>query len=138
MAKVRFLTRRFLKATLWLIGLSIAGYVVLISFFILSPSIRNYATQTTFDSVRWKASLNKRDPIRQRMISSLNANHNLIGKTQDQIEQLLGKPPVTRYFKEYDYVYWLGPEQSLFGIDSEWLCLKFENGKVIKADRLTD
>lgn len=89
MAKVRSLPRRLLKAVLWLFGLSIAGYIVLISFFIFGPSIRGYATKTTFDSIQWKASLDKRDHIRQRMVSSLKANHNLIGKTKEQIEQLL-------------------------------------------------
>jgi outer membrane protein assembly factor BamE (lipoprotein component of BamABCDE complex) len=72
------------------------------------------------------------------MVSSLKANHALLGQTKEQIERLLGTPPATGYFKEYDYVYWLGPERSVFGIDSEWLCLKFENGKVIKAEILTD
>lgn len=138
MAKVRSLSKRLLKATLWLIGLAIAGYIVLVGFFLLGPSVRNYATQTTFDSAQWKASLDKRDPIRQRMVSSLKANHKLIGQTQEEIEKLLGIPPATGYFKDYDYVYWLGPERGAFGIDSEWLCLKFENGKVNRADMLTD
>lgn len=138
MVEVRVLSKRFLKITLWLIGLVVVGYIVLIGFFMFGPNIQNYATQTTFDSVRWKASLNKSDPIRQRMVSSLKANHALLGQTKEQIERLLGTPPATGYFKEYDYVYWLGPERSVFGIDSEWLCLKFENGKVIKAEILTD
>lgn len=138
MVQVRALSKRFFKITLWLIGLVVVGYIVLIGFLMFGPSLQNYAAQTPFDSVQWKATLNKNDPIRQRMVSSLKATHILYGQTKEQIDWLLGTPPATGYFKEYDYVYWLGPERSVLGIDSEWLCLKFENGRVIKADLLTD
>ena len=37
---------------------------------------------------------------------------------------LLGEPPKTEYFKEFDLVYYLGPERGFTGIDSEWLVLK--------------
>jgi hypothetical protein len=37
---------------------------------------------------------------------------------------LLGEPPKTEYFKEFDLVYYLGPERGFMGIDSEWLVLK--------------
>lgn len=138
MAEINPLTRRILKVAIWPIGLLFVGYLVLIGFFMFGPTIYSYATQTAFDSVRWKASLESNEPIKQQMVSSLQANHSLIGQSKEQVNRLLGTPPATNYFKEYEYVYWLGPERSFLGIDSEWLCLKFENGKVVKVDILTD
>ena len=138
MAQIKTVAKRILKIGLWLFALSITGCMILICSFLLWSPIRSYVNQTTFDTVQWKAALDRNDPVKQRMLSSLTTNHRLIGKTKNEIDQLLGKPPTTGYFKEYDYVYWLGPERSLFGIDSEWLCLKFENDKVVAVKVLTD
>jgi hypothetical protein len=54
------------------------------------------------------------------------------------LEALLGVPPPTPYFREYDYVYWLGPERGLFSIDSEWLVVKLQNDVVVAAEVVTD
>ena len=44
---------------------------------------------------------------------------------------MLGSPKDHGYFKEYDLVYWLGPERGFLRIDSEWLAISFgEDGKV--------
>jgi hypothetical protein len=138
MAQVRPIVRRLLKAALYLVGLIVVALVVLVSCLVLWKPVTSYVNQTPFDSAQWKASLEKRDPLRQRMVSSLVAKHHLLGQTKTQVDQLLGTPPTTGYFKDYDLVYWLGPERSLFGIDSEWLCLKLQNGKVSQVDILTD
>lgn len=67
------------------------------------------------------------------MVDDLLRRYKLVGMTRTEIEQLLGKPPSTQYFPSYDYVYWLGPERGFISIDSEWLCVKFKNDKVIEA-----
>lgn len=72
------------------------------------------------------------------MVDDLLSKHNLVGLSTKEVEVLLGKPPKTGYFKDYDYVYWLGPERSTFSIDSEWLGIKFQNGVVVKVDLLSD
>ena len=56
----------------------------------------------------------------------------IVEKLQVEIDQILGKPPKTNYFNEYDYIYWLGPERGFFGIDSEWLVIKFRNSIEVK------
>lgn len=102
MAEINPLARRILKVALWSISLLVVGYLVLIGFFMFGPTIYSYATQTGFDSVRWKASLESNEPIKQQMVSSLYANHSLIGQSKEQVNQLLGTPPATNYFKEYE------------------------------------
>ena len=41
-------------------------------------------------------------------------------------------------FREYDYVYWLGPERGAISIDSEWSVLKLDTGSVVQAEHVTD
>lgn len=49
----------------------------------------------------------------------------LFGKTKDDIVAMLGDPPETGYFHDWDLVYWLGQERGFIGIDSEWLVVRF-------------
>ena len=45
------------------------------------------------------------------------------GLSRDSVERLLGPRDSTDYFREWDLVYWLGPERGFLRIDSEWLVL---------------
>lgn len=128
----------FLKIGLWVIGAGILIYVLLISFLLFAPKLKSYVNQTAFDSAQWKAHLADRDSSKQKMVDDLLSKHELTRMTKAHIDELLGIPAQTNYFKDYDYVYWLGPERSAFGIDSEWLAIKFENGVVVKADIVRD
>ncbi|AKU11267.1 hypothetical protein AzCIB_1362 [Azoarcus sp. CIB] len=47
----------------------------------------------------------------------------LKGLTTAQVTEMLGDPGNHGYFKDYDLVYWLGPERMSVGIDSEWLAI---------------
>lgn len=93
----------------------------------LVDSAREYWSREPFVSERWKASADsdQAHPLRIRMVDDLLRKHRLIGQTRSEIEQLLGVPPQTPYFHNYDLVYWLGPERGLMSIDSEWLCIRF-------------
>ena len=52
---------------------------------------------------------------------------------------VLGEPTRTDYFKEFDFVYWLGPERGLISVDSEWLVIKLDpSGRVSQAQVVTD
>ena len=95
---------------------------------------------SAFDSFIWKNEKLAQSPDypRIRMVDDLLARYPLVGMFKGQIDELLGVPPQTEYFKNYDYVYWLGPERGFMGIDSEWLCIKFEVGKVQEFRILTD
>lgn len=127
-----------LKIILGLIGAAILTYLALISFLLFAPKLKSYVNQITFDSKQWQIHLADRDTIKQKMVNDLLSKHQLIGMTQTKIDEILGKPPQTEYFKDYDYVYWLGPERSALSIDSEWLGIKFEKGIVVRVDILRD
>jgi hypothetical protein len=61
------------------------------------------------------------------------------GKTRAEVEALLGPDSKSDYFREYDLVYWLGAERGYFGIDSEWLVIKFaSDGQVADVRLVTD
>jgi hypothetical protein len=101
--------------------------------------IKDYATREPFDAATWRAeNTHAATGIRVHMVDDLLRKHSLVGMTRAQIDELLGVPPPSNYFREYDYVYWLGQERGAFGIDSEWLVLKLENGRVSKANVVTD
>lgn len=103
----------------------VAGHALLILLILFGPMIGDYSQRTPFDSDRWKIAVNEQKPVRLRMVDDLRRRHKLEGMSRQDIEQLLGKPPQTNYFREYEYVYWLGPERGFISIDSEWLCIKF-------------
>jgi outer membrane protein assembly factor BamE (lipoprotein component of BamABCDE complex) len=71
--------------------------------------------------------------VRLRMADRLIARQMLLGKTRGQVVEMLGEPTSTAYFRDWDMVYWLGPERGFFRIDSEWLVLKLgANGRVVE------
>ena len=93
--------------------------------------------QTRFDSNVWK-SMPSNDPGRLAMVDDLLAKYRLVGMTQSEIDGMLGIPPQTPYFQDYDYVYWLGPERGVISIDSEWLCIAFDKGVAVEARLMRD
>ena len=61
------------------------------------------------------------------------------GRSRGEIVALLGEPTTTDYFKDYDLVYWLGPERGLISIDSEWLVIRLDSlGRVSDFRLVTD
>jgi hypothetical protein len=103
-------------------------------------SYEDYSQRVSFDSATWKdeASQSQDNPVRLRMVNDLLRRHRLVGITRAEVDELLGVPPQTGYFRKYDYVYWLGPERGFMSIDSEWLVLKFDHDKVIEARLVRD
>lgn len=120
-------------------GSQILGLGAILALLFGAPVVRDYASRTSFESDSWKAE-NRRgaEGIRVRMVDDLLRSHTLIGMQRAQLEALLGVPPSTPYFREYDYVYWLGPERGLFSIDSEWLVVTLQNDVVVTARVVTD
>jgi hypothetical protein len=123
----------------YVLGIALT-YITLTAILFGRPIIKDYANRKPFDSKIWKASLvgNFHPDTRLRMVDDLFKKHNLIGMSKNDIDNLLGIPPNTSYFKNYDYVYRLGIERGIIPIDSEWLAIEFENGKVIKANIVRD
>ena len=52
---------------------------------------------------------------------------------------MLGEPPTTEYFTDWNLVYNLGAERGFLSIDSEWLVLRTDqSGVVIQAAIVRD
>src|SRR5258708_4993529 len=86
-----------------------------------------------FDAPLWG---NSQTPasVRLRMADDLVDNNKLLGLTRQEVVARLGQPPKTEYFKEFDMVYYLGPERGFISIDSEWLVLKIgPDSRVVRA-----
>jgi hypothetical protein len=82
-----------------------------------------------FESAKWKnKSLEESGhPIRIQMIDDLMKSRVLDGMSKAQVLHLLGEADNEGYFKDWDMVYWLGPERSPISIDSEWLVIRFDS-----------
>lgn len=130
--------KKLLRAPLYFLGLVLTYCAMLSYILIIAPSFQNYSERVSFDSTTWKRGENLKNPVRIHMIDDLLRSRALVGLNKTQINNLLGTPSVTSYFKEYDYVYWLGPERGPFSIDSEWLGIKFKDGVVSEATILID
>ena len=73
------------------------------------------------------------------MIEPLIMSGRLDGVTQPEVIALLGPSDDTNYFKEWDFVYWLGPERSFMSLDSEWLVIKIgPTGRVVEYRVVSD
>ena len=94
-----------------------------------------------FDPAVWLAGelAKEDDPPRLRMADGLVETRALLGKSRAEVEAMLGSPTETSKFRNYDLVYWLGPERGLMRIDSEWLALRLDSGaRVATAEIVRD
>lgn len=63
----------------------------------------------------------------------------LLGKPRAEVLALFGPPDPFGYFRDWDLVYWLGPERGYIGIDSEWLGLRLDEAeRVVEVRILAD
>ncbi|MBO1002125.1 hypothetical protein [Pseudogracilibacillus auburnensis] len=91
--------------------------------------------RATFTTEKW---LDKHEE-RVYIVDDLLSKHHFIGKTKEEIYELLGEPTETEYFKtENNIVYYLGDERGLIKIDSEWLVIYFHHNIVTKYSVKTD
>lgn len=50
-----------------------------------------------------------------------------------------GSRPGSGYYREWDLVYWLGPERGFYSIDSEWLVVRLgPEGRVSDCQLVRD
>lgn len=84
-----------------------------------------------FDPAVWQDESEVQKGVRLGMADWLIARRALLGRTRAEVVEILGEPPSTGYFTDWDVVYWLGRERGLIRIDSEWLVLRLgEDGRV--------
>ncbi|PEC23123.1 hypothetical protein [Bacillus cereus] len=83
-----------------------------------------------FNQRRWLNDVDKR----VHMVDDLMQKYKLIGKSNEEITQLLGTPTETRNEEEGVIIsYYLGAERGFIPIDSEQLVLQFDrDGRVLK------
>jgi hypothetical protein len=85
-----------------------------------------YLPRSSFNSEEWKRAENAEGYPRLAMVDSLIQSGQLDDKAEDEVLTLLGPPTDTKYFSDWDAVYWLGPERGFLRLDSEWLVLRFD------------
>ena len=92
-----------------------------------------------FDPAAWQDPVRVKQGVRLAMADRLIGRGALVGKTRAEAIALLGKPSDEGYFREWDLVYWLGPERGFISIDSEWLVLRIgRDDKVIECRIVRD
>ena len=63
--------------------------------------------------------------MRLRMVDDLVGKKVLDGLERDEVRLLLGPADHTDEWKDWEAIYWLGPNRGYFRIDSEWLVIRF-------------
>jgi hypothetical protein len=117
-------------------GLVVLGGAGLVAYLYASPIIESYRHGMPFESEKWKARSHDDGvwwPTRLRMADDLVRRRILDGRPRGEVEQLLGPRDETRKFGAWHLVYYLGPERSLFSVDSEWLVVRL-NGRGVVDD----
>ena len=105
--------------------------VVILAIF-LFLCFRSFFPGRVFDAEQWQVNASQRGTkVRLAMADRIVARKTLKGKTRTQVTDMLGKPPTTDYFSDWDLVYWLGPERGFLGIDSEWLVVKLDRNGIV-------
>ena len=95
-----------------------------------------YHDKHTFSTSKWLD-----DPEgRTAIVDDLLEKNELVGMSEDDVLSLLGEPD--NYYGYFNadnrYVYYMGAERGLFGIDSEWMILDFMDGVVSDSYITTD
>ena len=91
-------------------------------------SISYYPT-SDFDKDEWNSNVEERFIMSEDIIES----EILIGKTREEVIQMLGNDFITN--NESEITYELGHVPGLFNIDPDYLDIKLENGKVISVNQ---
>lgn len=104
--------------------LSVIGVVC---WFLFGGTIQEHLRRRPFDAAAWRGEKTLTNDVRIRMVDDLLRRHSFRGMTREQVTAIVGEPDQTGYFKEWDLVYWLGPERGFFSIDSEWLVFRLDS-----------
>ncbi|MBA4763651.1 hypothetical protein [Sphingomonas sp.] len=121
------------------LGCVVGVLVVFLASTITYGFMTGYLPVRPFDSDRWKRVERVDDQARIHMIEHLMWSGKLDGLSRSELVALLGAPLKAGYFRDRDYVYWLGNERSLFSIDSEWLVVDVDaSGRVSHYEVVRD
>jgi hypothetical protein len=92
-----------------------------------------------FDPAEW-AKADENMHTRSDMVSDLLNRYRLIGRTRNEVINLLGQPEQKPHkFSDYDLVYVLGPDRTGMPIDFEWMLIKLDDrGRVARIKFASD
>ena len=114
------------KQFLWM-SITLAGSIVAILALVYVFSIyQSWLRGRDFDPVVWRDEIQIQKGVRLEMADRLIARDALRNMTRAEVVDLLGDPPATEYFRDWDLVYWLGNERTFISIDSEWLVVRLD------------
>jgi hypothetical protein len=107
-----------------------------VAWFLFGDTIQEHLRRRPFDAAAWKGEKTLTNDVRIRMVDDLLRHHNFRGMTREQLTTILGESDKTGYFKEWNMVYWLGPERGFISIDSEWLVFRLDSEYKVKDYRI--
>jgi outer membrane protein assembly factor BamE (lipoprotein component of BamABCDE complex) len=87
-----------------------------------------------FDQAVWRDE--RQESARLEMADRIVARRMLDGKARSEVVAMLGEPPKTGYFSDWDFVYRLGMERGFISIDSEWLVVRFDANDRVSEYRI--
>ena len=131
------MVRRSRRRAGLLILATLIGAILVTGVRAVNPMARCWA-RGAFSATRWAAAAAPGKNLSDRgcMVDNLLKKHDFSGWTRDSVIALLGQPPKTDYFTDYDLVYWLGPERSVIRMDSEWLVFRLDSAERVREYRL--
>jgi hypothetical protein len=126
-----------LKRTLLILGLVATLCIIgAVGWFFFGDTVQGHLRCRPFDAAAWKGEKTLTNDVRIRMVDDLLRRHSFRGMTREHVTAIVGEPDKTEYFKEWDLVYWLGPERDWMSIDSEWLVFRLDGGKKVTDYRI--
>lgn len=105
---------------------TITPYLLLVGYLFVGPGIEEWSHRRHFEPAAWRQddSTDPMWPARLAMVDDLLEGQHFNGKPRALVDSLLGPGDSTEYYREWDIVYWLGPERGMLRIDSEWLVFR--------------
>ncbi len=126
-----------LKRTLLILGLVTTLCVIgAVGWFFFGDTMQQHLSRRPFNAAAWQGEKALTNDVRIRMVDDLLRLHSFRGMTREQVTAIVGEPDKTESFKEWDLVYWLGPERGWMSIDSEWLVFRLDGQKKVTDYRI--
>lgn len=123
----------------WLLGLLLA-VAVIGGGTVYAITDKNDAPETCdgyeFDADAWRAWQGRRGPEQTAIAERLVECRLLVAKTERQVRQLLGRPDERSQRRPLEWSYELGPEDSAFSVDSDFLTVTFRRSGRVKRARI--
>lgn len=117
---------RFRQAGTWVTTILVTPVTYILLVMVL-VEVLSYYPERTFDKEVWETDVENRYEIADDLIE----NGRLMGKSKDEIRDLLGEKEVD--FNGDKWTYYIGTPPRLLQIDPDVLEIEFENDKVIKT-----